>query len=210
MYNSTKLYPIYIFDFDGTLLHSNEAKNNAFMSLAHTRLEKNYMQALLKDKKLDRYQIIELFCKSTKYSYDDSIYYFEFNLEKTLKNAKVRIGAKYLLSQLIDSKALLFISSATPDAPLKRLVNFHFPRTFDNNNIYGSSIDKYNAINDIIKRMGCKKNNLIFIGDGKDDYDAAQLSTIDFCAINGGTLEEANPSLVFIKDLTHVHNNSQH
>lgn len=175
------------------------------MSLANTRLEKNYMHALLKDKKLDRYKIIELFCKSTKYSYDNSIYHFEFNLERNIKSANVRIGAKNLLRQLIDSYSLLFISSATPDKPLKSLVNHHFPQTFNNNNIYGSSMNKFNAIHEIIKRFDCNKNNLVFVGDGKDDYDAAKLSTIDFCPINGGSLEEAFPSLDFIENLNDVY-----
>lgn len=204
MCNSSKLHSIYVFDFDGTLIHSNEVKRNTFIGLAHTDEEKSLMVSILTKQSLNRYEIIELFCKSTSLPYENLIQEFNLNLEKSLKKAKTRMGANFILRQLIKSNALLFINSATPDKPLRILAEHHFPGAFKYNNIYGLTMNKMNTIYEIITRCGCRKDELIFIGDGKDDYEAAMSLGVHFCAVGGGTLEAFDPSLEYINNLRYV------
>ena len=206
MYNASKFYLIYVFDFDGTLIHSNEVKKNTFIELANTDEERDLINSILKRQSLNRYEIIGLFCESFGFSYEELIQEFNINLEKSLKKARTRMGANYLISELMNSDALIFINSASPDKPLRILAEHHFPGAFKYNNIYGLSMHKVNTIYDIISRCGCRKDELLFIGDGKDDYEAAKLSGVSFCAIGGGTLEAFDPTIEYINDLRYVGN----
>ena len=46
---------IYVFDFDGTLIYSNETKYNSFISIAESHEEKDYIAKLLENKSFTRF-----------------------------------------------------------------------------------------------------------------------------------------------------------
>ncbi len=187
------LYNVFIFDFDGTLIESNHLKNDAFLELTETDNERFEMEKLLEDKSLTRYEILNLYAEFTGRLYEPMIKLLNQLIRQKLLKANKRKGSQLLIESIISAGKNIYINSLTPDRELKPIVKVHFDM-IKNENIFGSSKSKSDNIRDILLKSNYQgTRNIVFIGDGIDDYMASKTKELDFIGISGGTLEKTGP-----------------
>ena len=181
-------YETYIFDFDGTLVLSNEIKREGFfISVKNFEYGSEIINDILRsDTRIDRYFIFkkfsEIICKEkTK---QVSIYekclknYGDYTLKKIIELKPIQ-GSVELLNKLKIIKKKLYINSATPSTYLElilknRNLNIYF------NKIFGMEGNKLENLKKIKEDSKTLKNKIIMIGDGKDDLKAANEFNIKF------------------------------
>ena len=181
-------YETYIFDFDGTLVLSNEIKREGFFKCVKN-YESGYeiINKIMKSEtKIDRYFIFrnfsEIICNDKtqqKYIYEKCLKnYGDYTLKKII-DLKPILGSIELLTQLKNIKKKLYINSATPFSNLElilknRNLNCYFNKIFG---LEGSKLDNLKRIKEDSNSL---KNKMIMIGDGKDDLKAAKEFNIKF------------------------------
>ena len=199
----------FIFDFDGTLVHSNQNKKDQFISLCSNQIEIEYMKTLIEKPELTRKEIIELFAKKFGLqnirSLENEI---NFKLETIVLKSDLRVGSYKTLDLLSKSNINWHINSATPTNSLLKSVKHHFPFLKSTNLVIGAELNKLKTLNKIKKRNNLKLNNMIFIGDGYDDFEAANLFKCKFIPVEGGTFEKRYPkSINILKDIYDIFSN---
>ena len=191
-----------VFDFDGTLVHSNESKRLAFLSLCQTDQERAYTLSLIEDRSLDRYRIAYYFCSQ----FMKSAEHFKLNLDteinKAVHQSMVRQGAVETLTMLNEDAGLWHINSATPDDALKELVQFFFPFVTSRSLVIGSSLGKEESLIKIASSLGVPLHNVVFYGDGIDDLQASRETGCQFVPIAGGSLELSGYKLLYRKAIS--------
>ena len=180
-----------IFDFDGVILDSTEIKTNAFKNIFKDKYSK-YLNEILdhhhnhlgisRFNKLKIYfnKIIGLNISNNKLKkYTD---FFSVYCLNRILNCKYIPGSKIFIEKNFE-KYHFFISSGTPTKELKyicksRKIDHYFKE------IYGSPLKKITHIKKIKKKYKLKSKEIIFIGDGYSDYEAAKICNLFFIGIN--------------------------
>ena len=197
---------IFVFDFDGTLIHSNEIKTKCFLSLCRGANETEFMNSLINNKEFTRYEILGTFCNKFR-NYDKNQLIIKFNnkLDQLIKNCRLRTGALSTLRFLNENNNHWHINSATPLENLLKNVNYFFD-VKNQNILIGGEINKLESLYLISKKLDLRNNSeILFVGDGIDDYSAALEFGCDFLGVVGGTLEmEMKSSVKMIDDLSVV------
>ena len=201
------VHSVFVFDFDGTLVDSNKIKKETFFKIcSQYNNEKSYLNKLLSSSEnYDRFMIFEKFCDF--YKVNDSYLklveqYSELSCQK-IKNCSKREGAQELLSQLFISKKQVFINSATPEEELKKVVRLKFDFQF--NGIFGRPNSKESNLKKIMNLTRSYAKNIIMIGDGIDDLQAANIIGCKFIGVNNGSLESIGKKNL-INDLNLIKN----
>ncbi len=181
-------YETYIFDFDGTLVLSNEIKREGFIKCVENyEYGSEIINKIMKSEtKIDRYFIFKKFSEiiyddktKQKYIYEKCLEnYGEYTLKKII-NLKPILGSIELLNQLKNIRKKLYINSATPFSDLElilknRNLNCYFNKIFG---LEGSKLENLKKIKDDSNSL---KNKMIMIGDGKDDLKATKEFNINF------------------------------
>lgn len=179
---------VIIFDFDGVILDSVDIKTSAFRDLFKKQTEKiqkkiiNYHKingGISRIKKFEYFYKVFLKKKITNKIKKDLSNKFNRIVYKKILKCKFIKGADKFIKKNKDYH--LFISSGTPEKELKlickkRGISKYFKE------IYGSPKSKVDHIKKIQKKL--KKADLfIFIGDSKNDYDAAMKTKIKFIQV---------------------------
>lgn len=178
-----KKYKYFIFDFDGVIKESVDAKKVAYLELfeeyqfALPLIEKHH----LKNGGVSRFEKIPIyldFCNLVKS--DSNI---DFYLEKFSRIIIDRVifsdwvpGFLDFLGKIKD-KNKIFIVSATPQNEIKKIsskIGIKIP----DNNIFGSPVSKTSNIKTFLKKDF--KHKYIFFGDSDSDSIAAEKLKIDF------------------------------
>ena len=182
-----------IFDFDDTLVWSEEIKKNTFLELAkeYGRVEEEYMMELRNKNKYDRYEMFELFCN--KFNIQDK---YDFLIDKYSKLSKKGIiktsnlpGVVELLNYLYEHTNIkMFISSKSPKTDLDYFIK---ERKWDKyfNGVHGLPSNKTQHINKIKLDYNYKSNEILFIGDSIGDYNVSMKNNIYFIGIINESLE---------------------
>ena len=180
-----------IFDFDGVILNSTDIKTNAFKNI----FKKKYSKQLP--------QILEHHHNHLGISRSNKIkLYFEkiigIKLSNRQLNKYTNIFSSYCINRILRCKFIpgakkfilnsftnydFFISSGTPTKELRfickeRKIDKYFKE------IFGSPQKKTTHIKKIMKKYNLKPNEIIFIGDGYSDYQAANFTNLFFIGIN--------------------------
>ncbi len=179
---------VIIFDFDGVILDSVDIKTSAFQDLFKKQTKKiqkkiiNYHKingGISRIKKFEYFYKVFLKKKITNKIKKDLSNKFNRIVYKKILKCKFIKGADKFIKKNKDYH--LFISSGTPEKELKlickkRGISKYFKE------IYGSPKSKVDHIKKIRKKF--KKADLfIFIGDSKNDYDAAMKTKIKFIQV---------------------------
>ena len=167
----------FIFDFDGTLVQSNEVKRSAFFAVtAGIAGTTSVLERILAEPHSgDRYNILQkLVCELGDDQLDAAQLvaaygaFCERQILDMLKNPLVMP----LLERLAAKGYALFIASATPEVELKLLVaKSPFTRLFDA--VCGRPRSKATILRDICQGHGWSSNEVIMVGDGVLDSQAA-------------------------------------
>jgi len=179
-----------VFDFDGTLVKSNEIKRRTFYEVT-----KNLVDAdILLDKILsypdsgDRYDIFdtliielkldrEVFVSASKLS--DS---YTKICEYEISRAPEINGAVKTLKKLRSLGISVFISSATPEVTLQKIISMRGWKDMINMAL-GSPDSKIDHLQTILTKNKYSISEVVYVGDSEIDRDAALLVGCRFVGI---------------------------
>ena len=174
---------VIVFDFDGTLIDSNQLKYDAFFRLFPSDdFQKEIVtEVLSKIYEESRYVIIREIIKrlnsemTNEVELDDRVQELanEYNVivVNGAKHCEEKPDAKEVL-ELLSQRYNLYLNSTTPEASLKNIVKH---RKWENYfcDIFGYPNDKKIALLNIIKKESINPDELLVVGDGKSDRDSA-------------------------------------
>jgi len=166
----------FVFDFDGTLIDSNQLKMSAFFELA-AEIDGG-SEAMMKvqlDQVGDRFMAWEAWAKalgrSQEYGQMMAMRYSE-RVDELVISAPEMLGARALLDYLHFSNKRMVLSSATPYTSLVHIIQ---RRGLDKyfSDVFGSPMTKLDVlVNKVIPTVG-HPDLVAVIGDGPDDRDSA-------------------------------------
>jgi len=204
-----------VFDFDGTLVDSNEIKRETFFEIARPwdssgevvatvfkrwpaadRYEKTrrIAEALIDRKLLPADALLEDWASRLAYNYTA-------RCEAAITRCREMPGATTALERLSDAGRLLFINSATPAIPLRHLMALrkwgHFFQ-----DIYGAEATKAENLKSIARSTGVERTEMVHVGDQLDDQSGAEQFGCHFVAMTAGIAESSvRKSPLLVEDL---------
>jgi phosphoglycolate phosphatase-like HAD superfamily hydrolase len=186
-----KHYKALVFDFDGTLIISNQLKIDAYYDIFRRGdVDHSIIESTLKmHPELNRYDTISKILENANCEYNLaslSDIYSELVFERVIK-ARNLDHAEELLEHLTSKDIKLFLSSNTPAIVLKEIINHKgWNKYFDR--IYGFPNKKTDTIKQIIEEFKFETTDCLIIGDGESDRLSALSNNIDFCRISTNSL----------------------
>ncbi len=194
------------FDFDGTLVDSNEIKRRAFFEIAREFDPDGEVVREVLDRRPsgDRYHVaralaaelaergalpgvrcVEDLGKSLADAYT-------VHCERAVSACREIAGATDALARLAARGLPLFVNTATPrEAVLPILRRRGLDRFFEG--VYGGPSSKLENLRDIAERVGARARELLFVGDGEDDRRVAAAFGCAFVGVAsaaGGRFEQ--------------------
>lgn len=189
-------YKHIIFDFDGVLVESNEIRFNGF-------------RKLFKDFPVDYVEQLVAFARANGgvSRYVKIKYFFKEILQKPISESFVhQLAAKYsdlVMQDVVHAKPVkgslefleefyrklgFAVASGSDQAELriickKRKMDHFFEM------VLGSPTDKKDNIATILSELNWKENCVLYVGDSKNDLDAAETSNIDFIGRCSGLVD---------------------
>ena len=177
-----------IFDFDGTMIHSNRAKEKAFFDIVNDEASNDVVRSILKKGKAlswDRFEIIKEISTTLNLKYNILADHYDTHSHKMLLECEKRKGIDEFLVSCVGLK---IINSATPTSQLKKVVNeIFYDESFDV--VLGDGAGrKIMNLNSLMDRFLLTPESTIIIGDGQDDYDLAKYFSCTFFGFKGGSI----------------------
>lgn len=185
-----------VFDFDGTLVDSNDIKRETFFEIAQPwdasglvvdevferwpgadRYEKTrrIAEELINRKLLPEDSSIELWGKRLANDYT-------VRCENAISKCAERPGASEALAKLSEMGLMLFVNSGTPTEPLLRLLELrnwaHFFQA-----AYGAEGTKAGNLKSIALKSGAGRHEMVHVGDQPDDWRGADEFGCHFVAM---------------------------
>lgn len=190
-----------VFDFDGTLVHSNEIKRRGFFDILGPDPDGiAQMTAILSDPPGDRAEILAAYARATGANAGALLADYTRWTGAEILNCPLRAGAKEILEVLSASDITIFVNSFTPHEHLVPAVEELFGAdAFDG--IYGGHGQKVQNLRAIIDANAYRPGDIVVVGDGIDDHDSAVEVGTHFVGVNGGTLETELPGTPMLQDL---------
>jgi len=196
-----------IFDYDGVIAESNAIKTQA-MSLLFKGTQKDIQDKVVEyhlnnegisRKEKFRYYYKELLNKD--FSEQDinelSDKFSSLVVSKVIKSEKVA-GVNNFLKKYY-KKLNLFISTGTPSEEIIKILEATNMKIFFKD-CFGSPEKKGEHIKTILKRLDCKRDEIIFVGDSRTDLEAASSNHLKFIL----RTHSGNEDLAKIKHMTTI------
>jgi phosphoglycolate phosphatase len=172
---------VIVFDFDGTLIDSNRLKYNAFFEVfpddeRHVRTIRSVLSDLNEQ---SRFVILEEILRQLGHEQGDGIKAKVKQLADRY-NDRVVNGAKICpeipeagnVLQSLSRHYRLFVSSTTPEDPLKEIVQYRgWTHLFVE--VFGYPRQKPETIRQIFKWENAKSSEVLVVGDGETDRQSA-------------------------------------
>jgi phosphoglycolate phosphatase-like HAD superfamily hydrolase len=191
-----------VFDFDGTLVLSNALKREGFFAIAADfSAGRAAMSSILAAQPGDRYAICNAFARH--YGADGAILAAKYSAwcESQILVCPERTGATPILRRLRDRNLRIYVNSATPEEPLRTVIAKRYPvGTFDG--VLGGHGAKVANLHRVLAAEAMSPDNLLMVGDGIDDRDAATEIGCDFVGVDEGTLAAVADRGRLITDLS--------
>mmetsp|Transcript_14244 Transcript_14244/g.46489 ORF Transcript_14244/g.46489 Transcript_14244/m.46489 type:complete len:399 (-) Transcript_14244:98-1294(-) len=174
-------------DFDDTLVRSEEVKRRVLVEVASAYGGEGALGSVKTDareagaKKVTRYTIFrEVASALGREDGREMAEEYGRRVEAALRSAAEVDGATELLEELRLRGVPTFVNSATPQAALERAVRWAVPA-------FGSPEeggDKVDALRRIADRVRCEPCEVVHVGDGRNDLDAARRFGCRFLGVN--------------------------
>jgi len=185
---------VIVFDFDGTLIDSNQLKHDAFFKLfpsddLHKKIVTEVLSEILEE---SRYVILKEIVRrlnSLIVNEDEldnrvrelATEYNDLVVDGT-KRCREKPGAKEVLESL-SKRYKLYLNSTTPETSLKDIVKHRkWGKYFCD--IFGYPNDKKVVLLNIIKKESINPDELLVVGDGMSDMDSSKRTGCKFFPIN--------------------------
>ncbi len=186
-------FDIVVFDFDGTLVHSNALKNEGFDLLAE-----NYeggveaMKAARAAPGDDRHMVAKRFASELGLDPACAQHIAERYgciVDRRVTEAPECRGAVKLLQALQAAPILVHLSSATPLVSLRLILEGRgWMNLFDG--IHGRPAKKQETLEKLISETGTDPSRIVVIGDGPDDRASANAMQTGFFAVGDRLTDE--------------------
>lgn len=167
------------FDFDGVIVDSNRLKRDVWFSIFHPTLgiTEEEIQESLDRVRETRFDILrDIFLKkniAAGESLERLVNEHADKFQTYVQNGmKLMPRAKETLA-VLSGQFPLYINSATPEEPLRESVR-HLGISKHFKGVFGRPATKTEILNSILKLESAKPQELLFIGDGENDKDAAK------------------------------------
>lgn len=179
-----------VFDFDGTLVDSEEIKRQTFFDITVDIPNAEYLvhQLLNRFPPLDRHEISRHIAESTQpaeiaaeVANELVDKYSRVCRERIVEAPDIR-GAQDLILAFDDLSVPIFISSATPTEELKKLVEVRSWAVVVRE-AFGSPKKKIEHLETIHSYVGGAKDAILLVGDSLNDHDAARHFGCAFAAL---------------------------
>ena len=190
------------FDFDGTLVDSNGIKKEAFFEITLPWDASGHVVAEVYDRwpLADRYEktrkIAEGLINRKLLPENSSVESWGARLandytaqvESSIISGEEMPGASQALSELSEMGMLLFVNSATPIGPLRRLLELlHWEHYF--RAVYGAEASKADNLRSIALKSDVAMHEIVHVGDQPDDLRGAELCNSHFIAMVAGNVD---------------------
>jgi beta-phosphoglucomutase-like phosphatase (HAD superfamily) len=180
------MFRLVILDFDGVILESVSVKTEAFRTLFSFVPEhvEEIVQFHIENGGMSRYDKFRYIYKNilkedlTQKKFEELSKKFAAIVFKKVIKVPFVPGAQEFL-ETYHSKIPLYVVSATPEEELiqiihKRGLSHYFRKVF------GAPRNKTECMREIVKLTGSPKEFVIFIGDAKNDFEAARAAGVRF------------------------------
>lgn len=186
-------HKVFVFDFDGTLVQSNEIKRNAFYDssvdfLQHKDAVDEVLAAI---PERSRFEIIEriydLIATRTgsarsQAAIDAAVNSYSTLVREGVSSCPELPGATEVLKELKKHGRTIFVSSNTPVGPLAELLQRRGWSALIAGH-FGFPSQKSETIRELMKEHGLQPKDIIVIGDGRSDEVSAAENGCDFFRI---------------------------
>jgi len=202
-----------VFDFDGTLILSNQIKTDAlYVAAAEYRGAADHLREILADPHIgDRYAIFGALADRLAASGDSNTSTEALALHLVERYGALCTdgvatcpevpGASQALTDLKNQGLRLYVSSLTPDAPLRdALERRDLMKHFDG--VYGSSSSKKENLKSIRCIEDVSWDSVVMIGDADTDCHAARQVGCYFIGVAVGEGNFSQRPLMTVPDLT--------
>lgn len=190
-----------VFDFDGTLVQSNDIKRAGFFAvIPQDEASQTAMAAILREPPGDRSEIFRHF--AAKCGGDPALWVRAYSVwcEDRIVSCPGRPGADQAVAELSRSGVRMHINSATPQVFLSEVVKRRYPHGLFAQ-VLGGHGAKVANLKHIMAADGVAPQNLVMVGDGTDDHAAALAIGAHFIGVGGGTLAAARGAQGLLDDL---------
>lgn len=185
-----------VFDFDGTLVDSNAIKEDTFYKIAQSWDPSGEIvsEVLKRWPSADRYEktrkIAEGLISRRLLPIDSSVEEWSIRLareytvrcKKAIACCREMPGVSQSLGDLTEKGYLLFVNSATPEEPLRQLLNLRNWSHFFHD-VYGAEASKADNLRRISRETATAINEIVHIGDQRDDLQATEQFGCRFIAM---------------------------
>jgi len=190
---------VVVFDFDGTLVDSNLIKREGFFRIAALYPEGAAAMASAIETAGDRRSVLSAFadCMAAagiRLNLDELVARYTADVDSAVIEAPEMTGASDLLVNLRRAGLRLHISSATPVVSLRVILN---ARGWGNifTGVHGAPNNKSDNLLIICESERVMAEEIVVVGDGNDDAQAAGFFGTHFIAVGSGSYVAANPDV---------------
>jgi phosphoglycolate phosphatase-like HAD superfamily hydrolase len=185
-----------VFDFDGTLVDSNDIKRETFFTITRPWDPSGDVVSEVFERwpRADRYEktrkIAEGLIVRRLIPEDSSVGCWGARLaddyttfcERAITICEERPGASQTLLELSKMGLLLFVNSGTPTKPLQRLLELrNWAHLFQA--AYGAEASKKDNLMNIALQTGAARHEIVHVGDQPDDWRGAEQFGCHFVAM---------------------------
>ena len=190
---------VIVFDFDGTLVLSNQLKYDAYYKLfpdddCHRKIITQVLEQIVEE---SRFVILEAIVEESRQQCASDIVMDVAQLAEGYnaiviegaKNCPTRINAQKVVETLKHSHSL-YLSSNTPEIPLNEIVEYRqWAHYFKG--VFGYPRVKYNTLQEVLTLENTEPSQVLVVGDGESDGNsAAQAGCKFFYVEEDADLEE--------------------
>jgi phosphoglycolate phosphatase-like HAD superfamily hydrolase len=180
---------VVVFDFDGVILESGDIKTEAFLELfaEHEEHRAAIRRHHLENLGLSRFKKFEwiyqhlLGRQLAAVERQELGERFSRIVFEKVCCAPFVPGARESLEALAAARVPLIVASGTPQDELERIIKARGLEALFAE-VYGTPNEKPEVLRGVIARYGCTASEIVFIGDGTSDADAAASVGVPFLA----------------------------
>ncbi len=194
-----------VFDFDGTLVLSNDIKRQGFyVATEEIPHGDAIVGELLQSINGDRNEILLQFAFLTNADPCTLIKKYNNWVAAQILRAPSRIGSDALLLRLKQLNLKLYINSATPTKNLRPIIRQRYDKNLFSG-VFGNFGSKRFNLDLIMKAERCSAQQIVVIGDGVDDYEAAERTGCHWFAVESASLQAFYPDMPRVSNLMDIY-----
>ena len=205
-------YQYIIFDFDGVLVESNDIRFNGFRKLFKNFPQEQVEKLVTYAKAnggISRYKKIAYFFSEIRQEpiSDESVNkwadQFSKLVEQEIVEAQSVEGSLEFLEKYVDQLDFAIVSGSDQKELRRICRKRHIDHFFKS--ILGSPVEKKDNIAALLSNLNWQHDKSLYVGDSKNDLEAARANSLDFVGRFSGLIDWQNFDTQFVWNLSTLH-----